>query len=324
MDLQVTDEQQAIAEAVRELVAEKIRGAHSTASIWHELQQLGLAEAFLPENQGGAGLGLCDLLLVFRELGAVAYLWPWAQTLVSGAVVRAATAGDGAATTVVVLRPHTVVRVPQGCEHVALIDGATAHVVNAEELGASDRIDYGGGTDWRVIGDADLSGATSLDVGEQVLDAGRVAQAALMLGAAEYALELSVKYTSQREQFGRAIGSFQAVKHLLAQARVELAIAEPLVIGAAVAVDTAVPSAARDAAVALLMARQCAMNVIRTAIQVHGGMGYTSELELGALLASAVHALEPWSPPAGLGAMVDQALLQGEFGFGSADPGPWA
>jgi alkylation response protein AidB-like acyl-CoA dehydrogenase len=78
----------------------------------------------------------------------------------------------------------------------------------------------------------------------------------------------------QRKQFGKAIGSFQAVKHQLADVHVGLELAEPLVFGAAVTMSS------RDVSAAKIAAGRAAYRAMRTALQVHGAIGYTSELDL--------------------------------------------
>ena len=131
-----------------------------------------------------------------------------------------------------------------------------------------------------VFGDVEVPAAARLPRGrealEAMLDRGAVALAADAVGAARRALDMAADYARQREQFGRPIGSFQAVKHKLADMYV-------LVQGAALAVEGAARAldAGRDArrlvAVAASYARDAATKVTGDAIQVHGGIGYTWE-----------------------------------------------
>ncbi|MDT4912739.1 MAG: hypothetical protein QOC66_1867, partial [Pseudonocardiales bacterium] len=101
-------------------------------------------------------------------------------------------------------------------------------------------------------------------------------------------LERSTAYAKQRMQFGKAIGSFQAVKHLLADAAVGLDLARPLLFGAALALDTA--TAARDVSAAKVACTDAAYRASRAALQVHGAIGYTAEYDL-ALWLTKVRAL---------------------------------
>lgn len=105
-------------------------------------------------------------------------------------------------------------------------------------------------------------------------DLGLVATSAYLLGAGERLLADSVTYVQQRRQFGRAIGSYQAIKHKLADVRIALDFARPLVFGAACE-----PSP-RAASSAMVGASDSAHLASRTALQVHGAIGYTLEYDL--------------------------------------------
>ncbi len=99
-----------------------------------------------------------------------------------------------------------------------------------------------------------------------------------MLGIAEATLELANTYAKQREQFGRPIGSFQAVKHMLADMFVRTEVARAAVYAAAATLDDpAVGSVPRAVSSAVVTADQAAHENSSTCIQVHGGMGYTWE-----------------------------------------------
>lgn len=114
----------------------------------------------------------------------------------------------------------------------------------------------------------------------RVLDAGRVVLAADALGAAERALEMAVAYAKQRVQFGRTIGSFQAVKHLCAEMAAELEPARALVWYAAYTFDQRPEEATVAAAHAKAHLAEVATAIVRTATEVHGGYGFTDEGDL--------------------------------------------
>jgi alkylation response protein AidB-like acyl-CoA dehydrogenase len=113
-----------------------------------------------------------------------------------------------------------------------------------------------------------------------MLDAGRVALAADLLGASERALEKAVRYAGQRVQFGRVIGSFQAVKHLCAEMAAELEPARSLVWYAAYAFDHRPDEASLVAAHAKAHLAEIGTAIVRTATEVYGGYGFTDEGEL--------------------------------------------
>jgi alkylation response protein AidB-like acyl-CoA dehydrogenase len=119
--------------------------------------------------------------------------------------------------------------------------------------------------------DATIDGA-DLD---RAFDLASLACAAQLLGLGERLLVMSVHYVKQRKQFGRAIGSYQAVKHALADVRIGLDFARPLVYGAAVAPGP------REVSAAKVAASDAAHRAARTALQVHGAIGYTAEHDLG-------------------------------------------
>jgi alkylation response protein AidB-like acyl-CoA dehydrogenase len=118
------------------------------------------------------------------------------------------------------------------------------------------------------------------NVAARVVDAGRVALAADALGAAERALEMAVAYARQRVQFGRPIGSFQAVKHLCAEMTAELEPARALLWYAAHAFDHRPEEATAMAAHAKAHVCEVATWIVRTATEVHGGYGFTDEGDL--------------------------------------------
>ncbi len=118
------------------------------------------------------------------------------------------------------------------------------------------------------------------DACHRMLDAARVALAADILGASERALELAVAYALQRKQFERVIGSFQAVKHLCAEMVAELEPARSLVWYAAHAFDAVPEEASRMALHAKAHLSEIGPFIVRTATEVHGGIGFTDEQNL--------------------------------------------
>jgi alkylation response protein AidB-like acyl-CoA dehydrogenase len=111
-------------------------------------------------------------------------------------------------------------------------------------------------------------------------------------------LELSVAYVVERRQFGVPIGSFQAVKHHLADARLRLEFAAPAVYRAAWSVATGAPTASRDVSMAKALASDAAHLVGRKALQVHGGIGYTVEYDLHLFLKRAWALQSQWGTTA--------------------------
>ena len=114
-----------------------------------------------------------------------------------------------------------------------------------------------------------------------------------MLGLAEAATDLAVAFAKDRQQFGRPIGAFQALKHLMADMFARAEVARGAVYAAGVTLDDpAVGSVVRAVAAAKLTASEAALANGKTCIQVHGGMGYTWEIDAHLFLKRA-YALEP-------------------------------
>ncbi len=111
-------------------------------------------------------------------------------------------------------------------------------------------------------------------------DRGAAGSAAFLVGLADRMITLAADYAKERTQFGRPIGSFQAVKHMLADARVKLEFARPATYRAAWSLATAQATVSHDASMAKAMASDAATGAARAALQCHGAMGYTDDYHL--------------------------------------------
>ena len=111
-------------------------------------------------------------------------------------------------------------------------------------------------------------------------------------------LDLTVGYVLERKQFGVQIGSFQAVKHHLADVALELTFAAPAVHRAAHSLATSAPTASRDVSMAKAMASDAARTAGRAALQCHGAIGYTVEYDLHLFLHRAEALARAWGSAA--------------------------
>ena len=134
----------------------------------------------------------------------------------------------------------------------------------------------------------------------------------MLVGAADRLIEMAAGYAVERHQFGRPIGSFQAVKHLLADAFVKVEMARPAVYRAAWSIDEEEPSAVRDASMAKACAADAAMLASRSALQVHGAIGYTWEHDLHLWMKRVWGLARVWGDAASHRASVFSALLDGQ------------
>lgn len=125
----------------------------------------------------------------------------------------------------------------------------------------------------------------------RALPIARLATAAQALGVGLALLDRTVAYVGQRTQFGVPVGSFQAVKHRLADAKIALEFARPLVLGAALTLAPA------DIAAAKAAACEAACTTARTALQSHGAIGYTAEYDLSLWLTKARALRNAWGGP---------------------------
>jgi alkylation response protein AidB-like acyl-CoA dehydrogenase len=160
-------------------------------------------------------------------------------------------------------------------------DGTGVRVEPMVTVDQTRKIDVVELRDVRVRPDALLGGASMpFEKLDAIIDHAKTALAAEMCGAAATALTLSVDYVKIRKQFGRPIGSFQAIQHKLADMKVSLETARSLVYYAGWALDTGAEDARLAAAMAKAYAGDACMRVIADAIQAHGGIGFTWEHDL--------------------------------------------
>ncbi|TXS96267.1 acyl-CoA dehydrogenase [Parahaliea maris] len=127
---------------------------------------------------------------------------------------------------------------------------------------------------------------------EQVLDRGRIAMAAEMLGLAKESFARTVAYLKEREQFGALIGTFQALQHRAAQIQVELELCQSVVLQALSTVDEQPQQLPLMASLAKAKLNELAKRVTNEAVQMHGGIGVTDELEIGFFLKRARVAMQ--------------------------------
>jgi alkylation response protein AidB-like acyl-CoA dehydrogenase len=308
-----TDDQLLFRDTVRDLLAkecqpEQVRYAWVDADgrlrdVWASLAEMGVLGVQVPEAHGGLGLGELDLVLLLEEAGRVALPDPLVEVAGVAAPLLAELAPASAAATDLAARWLPAI--------------AEGEAVVALSIDGTDVVSHGGDTDlllaWRddalvaVPGDrvgataqASVDGARTLaTVGwspadEIVLaeddfaatararacDRGALGTAAVLVGLGQQLLDLTVAYVKERQQFGVPIGSFQAVKHHLADAALRLEFARPVVHAAAWSMANGQPDAGRAASHAKAAASDAARFAGRQALQCHGAMGYTVEYDL--------------------------------------------
>jgi alkylation response protein AidB-like acyl-CoA dehydrogenase len=288
------------------------------ADIWAALTDFGLPGIVIPEEYGGLGLSLLDAALMSEALGRAVAPVPflgvvlaplalriagsrdqqgaWLPKLASGEVTAAvaiseivAGARDGAGVTAAGGKlSGKALFVPGGLGAQLLIvaDGTGGlHLVRGDAAGLTREIMTGIDLTRRMaelrfdnVAAEPLAGGT--EALARLRDAGWVLLAADTLGACDVMIEKAVAYAKERKQFGRVIGSFQAVKHLCAEMAAEVEPCRALVWYAAYAFDEAPDEASLVAAHAKAHTSEVGRFVARTATEVHGGMGITDLLGL--------------------------------------------
>ncbi len=292
MELDPNDEQRALQEMVARFAADRfsietVRAAGDEhgfdRTAWRELAELGTFLISVPESDGGVGLGTIESVLVHEALGAALVPGPLVACTLAAPFDPEVAAGE-AIVGVVETRPGSPVLV----EHAAVLDALfvvtdsgisrialtdlvlepIAHPIDptmtlsiARDLPTGDAI---GGPDlaqeWRRLGS--------------------VLSAAQLVGNSEGSTALAVQYATEREQFGRQIGSFQGLKHLLADSFVRTELARSAVWAAGVTFDERdAGDVDRAIAGARLLAARAATDNAKTSVQVHGGMGFTWEVD---------------------------------------------
>jgi alkylation response protein AidB-like acyl-CoA dehydrogenase len=245
--------------------------------LWKRLADQGLTALVADEEAGGLGGTLVDLAVAFEVLGHELAVGPWIESAALAPQV------DGSMVTAAVppLSPYA----------------ADAHV--ARLLSGTPGASHASVDRTRTL--VEVSDPEPFD--EQAVDRAVLACAAQLLGAGERVLADSVTYVGQRQQFGRAIGSYQAIKHQLADVRIALDFARPVVLGAALG---ELPVSA-----AKIAAADAAHLAARTGLQVHGAIGYTAEFDLSLWLLRIRALVTAWGSPAHHRARVLDVLTRG-------------
>jgi alkylation response protein AidB-like acyl-CoA dehydrogenase len=311
MDLILSEDERSIVSSVAEVLndlmpLERVRevldgeGAALTA-LWRSAAELGWFGLALPEEHGGTGFDLVDEALLFVELGRRATPGPFLTTTLAARVAALGGAPDAAAEllggtasagiAVACGDGSYVLHDAAGAAYVLVFDPAGARLFSVDALG--ERTSWPGLDPLVSRETAALSGepVAVVPVEHEAIEArGAVLVCALLSGIAAAACDMSVGYAKTREQFGSAIGAFQAVKHRCADMAVGAALADAQLTFAALSVTESAPDAAFQVAAARTVAERAALDNVRETIQIYGGIGVTWECDAHLYL-KRVHAL---------------------------------
>mgnify|MGYP001485188580 CR=1 FL=1 len=300
MDLELSEDEAALQEGLRSFLAGRFPMEVVRASVdgldrgrWAELAETGVFGLRLPEDDGGVGLGLTETVLAFEELGRSLVPGPVLATHLAAGLVDGA--ADGSTVVGLVERPAVAILV----EHLDALDALL--VLDDEGVW---QVDLAQVRAQAVAITRPLDPLTplhrvpELPRGESLASAevaaewrrvGATLTAAQLLGIAARTTEVAVAYAGERQQFDKPIGAFQAVKHLCADMLTRAEVARGVVYAAGVTLDgRGVDDVDRLVAAAKICAADAAKTNGKACIQVHGGMGFTYEVDAHLYLKRAI------------------------------------
>ena len=282
MDFELSDDQVALCDGIWDLCQgrfdiDTVRGLADCGGVdrrlWSELADTGVFSLLVPEDEGGVGLGWAEAGLVFEQLGRALVPGPLVGTLLAAGVVEDAVVGliertDGPA----------LVEYPEVLDALLVLDDDGVWRVDAAELSVESA---------RSVDPLTPVGRVAkLPQGDQVAHprgwANRAVflSSALQVGLATGARELAVTYAQERQQFGKPIGQFQAVKHKCADMYSREEVARAALYYAGCMMDAPEQGdISRAVSGARILAAEAADHNGKDCVQVHGGMGFTWEVD---------------------------------------------
>ena len=303
MDFGLTDDQRDIQRTARDLLAERATFArvreHAEANttdeaLWKELCELGWPGIAIAEEYGGQGLGTIELAILAEELGRTVAPVPFLASAMAACVIEQAGSPEQ--------RERWLPGLASGEKIGALagaVDGTAELVVSGAEADVIVLFEDDGSGRLLTPQDAEMSTVAAIDptrsaarvsasdgASEQLEDGcpglGRalVAVSSELVGVCERALEMTVAYVKDRKQFGVPVGAYQAVSHRCAQMLLDTEKARSLAAFAAWTADADPEALAEAAAMAKAAASDAGREVTASAIQAHGGIGFTWEADV--------------------------------------------
>ena len=318
MNFIFTEEQTQFKDAIKSFLAEEcapasIRdGWQKNKSFnlerWKNLIELGVLSSNLPEKKGGLGMDQVTLALMVEEMGYAGLPEPVAEQifLVNDVIpflpknVTEAVESNFNDGTQYIALAHPLAPNPLFLNDAAgliLLDSSECKFIAKDDM------------DFEIISSNDpsrelfkissmndaISTSENFDeLNSAVSSRGSLMTAALLIGLAQKMIDLSSVYVLDRAQFGKPIGSFQAVKHMLADVAVKIEFAKPAVYRAAYSLSQNNPKSALHCAHAKLMCTQAAELACKNSIQAHGAMGYTWEMDLHIYMRKAWSMMACW------------------------------
>jgi alkylation response protein AidB-like acyl-CoA dehydrogenase len=258
--------------------------------VWEQLANLGVTALAVPEKFDGLDADPVDLVVALERLGRWCVPGPVAESIAVAPVLladdeRSAGVASGELIATVAMPPQVPRAVDADTAGLVLLatDGAVSEAAPGESHESVDPS--------RHLFDVTATGETWQADVKRAYEFGTLATAAQLVGAAEALRDAAVDYAKQRTQFGRVIGSYQAIKHKLADVHIAIELARPLVYGAALSLEP------RDVSAAKAAASEAGLLAARSALQTHGAIGFTQEHDLSLLLLRVQALRSAWGTP---------------------------
>jgi alkylation response protein AidB-like acyl-CoA dehydrogenase len=264
--------------------------------IWAQLADLGVTALLVAEQYDGIDATPVDLVVAAERLGRWCVPGPVAESLAVAPLLlsgdeRSAALAAGELIATVAAPPLTPRAVDADSAGLVLLaqNGSVRDATAATQHSSIDPS--------RRLFEVTASGEGRPADVERAVEFGALATAALLVGAGQAMLDQSVDYANQRHQFGRAIGSYQAIKHKLADVHIAVEMARPLVYGAALSLGDRSADTARDVSAAKVAAAEAALLAARSSLQTHGAIGFTHEHDLSLWLLRVQALRSAWGDP---------------------------
>jgi alkylation response protein AidB-like acyl-CoA dehydrogenase len=256
----------------------------SGTALWLKVADIGVTGLLTSEDVGGVDGSAPDMAVAFDRLGYHGVPGPWIESAVVVPILLANSEESELLSELSEGKQRATITEPEATR------ALDAHVAARTFVLTGDRLLEG--TPGKRLQSIDPARTLfTVEPGNQIAvldpaitrkayDSAALACASMLVGAGDRLLDDTVAYVGQRQQFNRVIGSYQAVKHALADVKVALDFARPLIIGAAHELAAESSVASRDVSAAKVAANNASYRAARAALQLHGAVGYTLELDL--------------------------------------------
>jgi alkylation response protein AidB-like acyl-CoA dehydrogenase len=267
--------------------------------VWEQLANLGVTALAVPEKFDGLDADPVDLVVALERLGRWCVPGPVTESIAVAPVLLAGNdQGDQGERSAALAAGELIATVAMPPDVPRAVDADTAGLVllasadGADDVTEATRGDRHESVDpSRRLYDVTATGKTWQADVQRAYEFGALATAAQLVGAAEALRDAAVDYAKQRTQFGRVIGSYQAIKHKLADVHIAIELARPLVYGAALSLEP------RDVSAAKAAASEAGLLAARSALQTHGAIGFTQEHDLSLTLLRVQALRSAWGTP---------------------------